>query len=388
MIKKLTTPYYLYDKNTFLKCINKALLFFDPNSFDIHFALMANNNLELLSILKENEIKVFTSSTEELQIAVNCGYSKEEIVFCSNYLNEVEIKEVLSVNPIIIADSFSQLLDFYKFGQIEKIAIRIALESSFYKEISELQVQRQGIHINNLNETIEFCKDNSIKIIGIHTYIGTNIQKHDHFNLGINKLFEVATLFEDIEFIDIGGGFGYNYQLSQCDIDFAKLSELLKEKIINFKKSHGKELRIKLEPGRSIIASSGQIVCTVIDITDYEGKTIIGVDTNLSNFSRTYIYNQQHKILPEASKNESSDTFKNAYICGNSIKSDDFFAENIEFPKVQIGDKLVISDVGAYGYSMSMNFCSKLKPGEYLQDEDGNINQIRKPQLINDLLNQ
>lgn len=380
----IPTPYYKYNEVLILEQVKK-LVSSNVIVQNIHFSLMANNNIYLLKIIKNNGLGVFISSLQELLIAQKAGFSNKQIIFCSSNLNASEIEQVINANPIIIADSFNQLEKYIQGGRLKQIGIRISFEPEFYKQYGTLEIQRQGLSEHKLLEAIEVCDKSHVRIIGIHSYLGTNISNIELYKDGLTKLFNCAILFKDIEFIDLSGGFGLDYSIKDSDfniVDIVKYFE--KERLKHTQLSNSIEL--KIEPGRFIMGPAGKLICSVTEVFEKDGKTFIGVDTNLSNFPRPYIYGEYHLITVYERKNENKTLLQNVYIVGNSAKSDDFFALDIEFPLVEEGDRLCIHYAGAYCYSMSSNFCAQLRPAEYLLTIKNEIVKIRKKETLETLL--
>ncbi len=382
----LRTPYYIYDKSIIRQQIEK-LVEANIKRSNIHFSLMANNNIHLLKIIKNTGIGVFVSSIQELQIALSANFKKDQIVFCSSNLNNEEIDFVIKESPIIVADSYSQLKKFISNNIIDEIAIRISLSPELYKKYNEIEIQRQGISISQIKDAINYCKINNIKIIGIHTYLGTNVRNISFYKEGLNELLNLSQGLNNLGFIDMSGGFGLDYKVSDSEFNIDEVVKHFENKRLN-NPNLSKSIELKIEPGRFIMASGGKLITKVIEVNKKDANVYIGVDTNLSNFPRPYIYKESHLITAIKRKNKTESKFSNAFICGNSVKSDDFFVQNIDFPFVEEGDLLCFHYAGAYCYSMSSNFCSLLKPAEYLIEENTNkIKLIRKKESIQSYLN-
>jgi diaminopimelate decarboxylase len=384
ILERIHTPFYIYDEDVINKQIHR-LIYSKIMPGNVHYSLMANDNLQILKIVKNQGIGAFASSMNELMIALKAGFDKSQIVFCSSNLSDDEIRTISSIGPILITDSFMQLKKYSLMGGIKEIGIRISFESEFYKKHGVLDVHRQGVAEKDLDQVQEFCRNNSIKVIGLHTYIGTNIADIEVFKKGLDRLVNCLTPFDNIKFVDISGGFGLDYGKIEQDFKVSTLINYFDNEISKkYKSDNG--IQIKVEPGRFIIGSAGKLFCSVIEVKEKDGQVFIGVDTNLSNFPRPYIYKISHLITVEERKSNTEKFYNNAYICGNSAKSDDFFLSATTFPVVEEGDILCIHHTGAYCYSMSSNFCALLRPAEYLLKKSGEIIKIRNAETLDTLL--
>jgi diaminopimelate decarboxylase len=385
IIQKYNTPTYIYFQekieDNFLHLKNRI----NFNNLNIHFAVMANNNIKLLKILKNIGCGVFVTTLEELYLVKVAGFTNKDVIFQGNCLKTEEIKNISGKGINIICDSIEQVLNFKKIGGIKKIGIRIKYDKNFYNSIYENPIQRQGIEIERISVALELAKKNDIKISGFHSYIGTNVQNHTPFIKSLRLLIKEAKKNQNLEYIDLSGGFGISYPKNESFLNFNKLGSIINKEMNKLNTFFNKEIELKIEPGRILIGDSAYLLTRVTEIKRDRNKVFIGTDTNLSNFSRPYIYKEYHKIINLSQRN-TRNLEKNVYICGNSAKSDDYFAQDISFPKTREGDILAITSVGAYGFSMSSNFCGRLKPIEILIKRNGNIEIIRKREIYKDLL--
>lgn len=379
----METPYYIYDESILNNQIDK-LLKTNIKNYNIHFSIMANNNINLVKIIMKKGIGVFASSITELEIALKIGFKNNQIVFCSSNLKKHEIEFVAKVNPIIVAGSLIQLNKYISYGNVKEIVLRVSFSPEFYKKYGELEIQRQGIEIGNFNVAVDYCSKKNVKIIGIHSYLGTNITNVNIYKEGISLLLNLSKGLTNIKFFDISGGFGLDYMNKDADFNIGYLSEYFYDELSM--QTFSNSIELKIEPGRFIIAPAGKLICSVTEIFEKDNKVFIGVDTNLANFPRPYIYKHQHLITVYQRKNDIRKMFSNVFICGNSAKSDDFFAQDISFPFVEEGDTLCFHYAGAYSYSMSSNFCALLKPSEYLLNKESSLIKIRDRENIETLL--
>jgi diaminopimelate decarboxylase len=379
------TPYFLYSELNIVIQIQKLL----NNGIiekNIYYSLMANNNIQLLQIIKENGLGVFTSSLSEIQIALHAGFNSKQIIFCSSNLNLREIQQLVDIDPVIIADSYNQLLKYLNYNKLKQIGIRISFAPEFYKTYGALEIQRQGLSEEQLPAAIELCRNKKVQIIGIHSYLGTNISNVEFYKAGISKLLKCVSSLNDLSFIDLSGGFGLDFSKENSDFNISDVVKFFDVERQKYSKLSSL-LEFKIEPGRFIISPAGNLICTVIEIIEKDGNIFIGVDANLSNFPRPYIYKDYHLITVCDREVRHDKILSGVYIVGNTAKSDDFLAQNIEFPEVQEGDRLCIHYAGAYCYSMSSNFCAQLKPAEYLITKENELVKIREEETLDSFLN-
>ena len=101
----------------------------------------------------------------------------------------------------------------------------------------------------------------------------------------------------------------------------------------------------------------------------------------METLMRPALYGAYHRIYKIGNHENDKDTFDfTGQICENT----DRIAIKRSFPKVNEGDIISIMDVGAYGFTMSHQFCTRPKAAEILLDGDKS-SLIRKRESIEDL---
>lgn len=196
----------------------------------------------------------------------------------------------------------------------------------------------------------------------------------------MDRLLSFAEKFKNLEYIDIGGGFGVQGKLNERVFDWQMFGSAITDRMTKLCGLLNREIELKMEPGRSIIGNAGILLARVTEVMRRNKRTYIGIDTSLSNFARPYIYGQQHEIILTSDYTERPKE-ENVYICGNTVASGDYLAKNISFPRVEKGDLLAIMCTGAYGFSMSSHFCCRMRPAEVMI-KDNNICLIREREAI------
>lgn len=367
---KYGTPLYVYNEGIILDNIRKIKSAFKYGFTDIHFALMCNSNPYILQKLKKNGIKAFVCSPGELFVALKSGFSLQDIILSGTGFTDEELSSFTESRSHVIIDSLGLLKRFGKLNQGGCVGVRINFDfhnESFTNDVYWGTKNRMGIWERDIPKALNIAKEHNIKFVGIHQYSGTNILDSTLLLSIAKRLISLTKNFPDIEYVDIGGGFGVDYQNGE-DFKWSKFGnevvKLLKE--LSRKKNH--DIRLKLEPGRSIIGTAGALVAEITDIKRVKNTTFVCTDTSLSNFIRPYLYKAYHKIrvIPQIESDSNNKIIKNCSICGNTVAINDFLGKGRSLHQMTIGDLILISDVGAYGYSMSSHFCGRTRPAEVM----------------------
>lgn len=376
---KYGTPLYIYDADLISQNIAKIKTSFKYKPVDIHFALMGNSNPRLLQLIYREGIKAFVCSPGELFIALKCGFNSENIIANGTGFTNEDIVSFIENGIQMNMDSLGLLERYGKLNPGGKVGIRINFDFSkdfhhgVYPEIYWGETNRMGIFEKDIHKALDIAQKCNLKIIGLHQYSGTNILDYQKFLIIIEKLFNLVNNFDNLEYIDIGGGFGVDYENAQ-NFSWNKFGDMVDKKMENIAQILGHNICLKLEPGRSIIASAGILVGKIVDIKEIDNSLFLVTNFGMSNFVRPYLYNAYHKvrIIPMTEKSISISD-KICHVCGNTVAINDFLAKNREFTHASIGDLMLIEDVGAYGFSMSSHFCGRTRPAEVLVNNKEDI---------------
>jgi diaminopimelate decarboxylase len=202
------------------------------------------------------------------------------------------------------------------------------------------------------------------------------------------SILSIARQFDDLEFVDFGGGFGipYKKQANQPRLDLKELGGKLSEIINTFVKEYGKDIEFKIEPGRYIVAESSILLGKVFATkTNYNIK-YIGTDLGFNVLVRPVMYDSHHDIEIYRKNDTPSLKEEIVRIVGNICETGDIMAKDRNLPEIIENDILGVLDAGAYGYSMCSNYNNRLRPAEVLIGVDGNPRLIRRRDTLEDLV--
>jgi diaminopimelate decarboxylase len=202
------------------------------------------------------------------------------------------------------------------------------------------------------------------------------------------NILSLARQFENLEFIDLGGGFGipYNKQSDDPRLDLKELGGKLSEVIHSGVKEYGKNIEFKIEPGRYIVAESGILLGKVYALKTNYNINYIGTDLGFNVLVRPVMYDSHHDIEIYRGSDMPSVKEETVRIVGNICETGDIIARDRSLPEIFKNDILGVLDAGAYGYSMSSNYNNRLRPAEVLIGTDGNPRLIRRRDTLDDLV--
>ena len=391
LLSKYGSPLYVYDKNILINRCNDMINFKNKleNNLNVnvsmHYSIKANENLNLLKIIKDCGLKVDSMSELELYLAKLVGFSNEDILYVCNNITLEEMKNAYDNNILICLDSISQVETWGKNFPNSNIMVRINTGvlgvGHSDKVITSGKETKFGISVLDINELFNITKKYNLNIVGVHNHLGSlflNDKIDDYLN-GIKSFLEVvSTYFPSIEILDLGGGFGVPYKdEDRLDLDLLcdKLTDLIKSYKLNIKE-------IKFEPGRYIVCECGMIYGRVTSIKKLNNY-YIGTDIGMNDLIRPAMYDAYHKIelFPKGDTEVITANF-----CGTICESSDILGKDRVVNMPIVDDNVVVYNAGAYGYSMSSNYTGRLKCAEILIDNGKDI-LIRKRETIEDIVN-
>jgi diaminopimelate decarboxylase len=213
----------------------------------------------------------------------------------------------------------------------------------------------------------------------MHT--GSDIKDVNVFLQGLEVMFELATHFPNLKFIDLGSGFKVPYQDGDVQTDIDLLGEKVAEAFTAYQQETGKDLQVWFEPGKFLVSESGYFIVKANVIKQTTATVFVGVNSGFNHLIRPMFYDAYHRIR-NISNPKGSDRI---YTVVGNICETDTFAWDRTLNEVREGDFLVFYNAGAYGFEMSSNFNSRLKPAEVMM-LDGEAKLIRRRDTFDDLL--
>ena len=235
--------------------------------------------------------------------------------------------------------------------------------------------------MTRLNKYYQLLNEYNLFIRGLQIHTGSDIEDADVFVKGIEVLFDIIPHFKELEFVDLGGGFKVPYKDGDTETDINKLAQKVEEAFANHPNPGNKHLQVWFEPGKFLVSAAGYFVTQVNVIKETSATTFASVNSGFNHLIRPMFYNSYHRI--ENISNEKGPE-KHYSVVGNICETDTF-AWDRKINEIKEGDYLVFYNAGAYGFEMSSNFNSRLKPAEVLV-KDGKASLIRRRDSFEDLL--
>ena len=388
ILKTNKTPFYIYSENQITFNYLKFANTFKKTNPLICFAAKSNSNLNILRILSRLGAGADVVSGGELLKALKAGIKPNKIVFSGVGKTEEELKIAISKRILLInceSESEAKLVNNLGKKLKKKVSIGFRLnpniDAKTHKNISTGKADNKfGLSIKNFKIFLKTFKSfKNIKLDALSVHIGSQILSDAPFRKTLNVMSKlIKELKLNLKYVDLGGGFGINYTDKEKPINLSKYSKL----VHNFSKKIN--CRIIFEPGRSIIGNTGLLVSKIQFIKKGTNKNFIIIDAGMNDFMRPALYEAFHKIIPIAKK--SSKMRDKIEFVGPICESTCKFGVYKNYPKINENDFVAITNVGAYGSSLSSNYNTRPLIAEILINKN-KFRYIRKKQNLLKLIN-
>ncbi len=375
------TPCYVYSFKTLVEHLQKlqrALRELDPL---ICFSMKSNSNLTLCKALVDCGAGLDIVSGGELYRALKIGTDPQKIVFAGVGKSDEEIKEALHRRILFFnVESIPELERINQIAAQERRRPNIALRVNPNVESSTHHYIKTGVGTSKFGLDFETAvklfkekrKYPSVRLVGIHVHIGSQITESRPF---VQALRKTVDLIEELKrhghwigWLNIGGGLGIIYQR-----ETPLTPRQFADAVVPILK--GKGLRIILEPGRFISGNAGILLTRVQYIKETPAKQFVIVDASMGDLIRPSLYGAYHKIVPVIKRATDPSTALRAGdrrrttavdVVGPICESGDFLGKDRELPGLQQGDLLAVMSAGAYGFTMASNYNSRPRPAEVM----------------------
>ena len=386
--KKNKTPFYLYSsKQIEENYINFSKIFKNVNPL-ICFAVKANTNLTIMKILGKLGSGADVVSGGELLKALKAGIKPNKIVFSGVGKTEEELELAIKNKILLInVESESEAILINKIGRkvnkIISIGFRINpnVDAKTHKKISTGKAENKfGVSIKNFSSFYKNINQfKNLKIDAVSVHIGSQILSDAPYKKTLDVLSKVfSNLNIKLKYVDLGGGFGIKYSKKDKQINLNNYAKL----VYNFKKKLNCD--IIFEPGRSLVGNTGILVSKIQYIKKGLNKNFIIIDAGMNDFMRTALYDANHDIVPIIKTNTKS--LEPIEFVGPICETSCKFIKYKKYQKMKEGDFIAITDVGAYGSSLSSNYNTKPFIAEILVGNK-KFKIIRKKQDLLKLIN-
>lgn len=385
LIERFGSPLYVYDEQVIRAQARKLKRAFAGPRVRILYSCKANTSMAVLRVIREEGLGIDAVSPGEIHLALRAGFRPADILYTGNNVTDDELRFALARKVEVNVDSLSALERFGRICPGGRVSVRINPDvgaGHHAHVITGGPDSKFGVWFAETPDVQRIAAQHRLRIVGLHQHIGSGVRSAAAFARAVAALLTVAARFEELEFIDIGGGLGVPYAPGQKSLDVAGLGRMLSGRFKRFCRSYGRNLTLVLEPGRYLVAEAGVLLTRVNTIKATPRHVFVGTDSGFNHLIRHPLYGAHHEIL-NASRVRGKRQF--VAVCGNVCESGDLFTHGRSITKFREGDVAAILNAGAYGFAMSTQYNSRPRPAEVMV-KTGKSRLIRRRDQLADLI--
>jgi diaminopimelate decarboxylase len=391
LAREFGTPLYVYEEAVIRRQCRLFKESFAGAPLDIHYALKANFNPAVLAVMREEELSIDAVSPFEVRLCLEVGFAPERIIFTGNNTTEEELRFCLEHGVAVNVGSLAELEVYGRLNPGGPVALRINPDvgaGHHNHVITGGPDSKFGIYHTESDAIHALLEKHRLQLKGIHSHIGTGILETAQMLEAMEIILRTAERFPELEFIDFGGGFGIPYRDGHKGLPLPELGKAMGERFAQFCETYGRHLRMKLEPGRWLVAQAGTLLVRVTNMQSTPAHTFAGTDSGFNHLLRPALYGAYHEVV-NASRVEGER--QAVVVAGNVCESGDVFTQNAEgiedrpVSKPEIGHLLALRDAGAYSFALSSNYNLRPRPAEVMVSE-GHARLTRRRETYEDLV--
>ena len=374
--RELETPFYYYDVNVLretLSCINKEAGKY--NNFCVHYAVKANANHKVLTIIRESGLGADCVSGGEIRAAIKAGFPTNKIVYAGVGKTDWEINLGLDYDIFCFnVESVPELEIINELaaakGKTARVAFRINPNVGAHTHANittGLAENKFGISMEDMDKVINMAGTlPHVKFVGLHFHIGSQILDMGDFVALCNRVNELQEKLYArqiiVEHINVGGGLG---------IDYAHPNRQAIPNFTEYFATYHKHLKLRpqqtlhFELGRAVVGQCGSLISKVIYVKQGTNKQFAILDAGMTDLIRPALYQAYHKIENITSE-EPMETYD---VVGPICESSDVFGKAIDLNKAHRGDLFALRSAGAYGEILASAYNCRALPKGYTSEE-------------------
>lgn len=393
LAEKYSTPLYVYDEET-IRTIAREYkdAFQDYPNINMLYASKAFMTKAICKILADEGFGFDVVSGGEIYTAHSAGVEMSTCLFNGNNksYDELEMALKLGVGKISV-DNFLELALLNQIASshnkkvdiLMRITPGIECHTHEYIQTGHLD-SKFGFDLTQLDEAFELIRDeyHNLNVIGLHAHIGSQIFEtqiyYDEVEVILKEIARIKQKFGiELHTINLGGGLGIKYTEADQPPTINEIAQKIKSSIEdNSKKYNTGDITIFIEPGRSLVGTSGVTLYTVGSSKQVpDGKKYVAVDGGMADNPRPSLY--QALYTSQVANKPDAELTETVTIAGRFCESGDILIKDVKMPELEEGDIICVYDTGAYGYSMSSNYNRVLKPAAVL------VNNAQSDIIIN-----
>ncbi|NHN42631.1 diaminopimelate decarboxylase [Halorubellus sp. JP-L1] len=376
---------------------------------DVHYAAKANALGRLLDVLHDAGAGVECASAGEVVRALDAGVPGDRVHYTAVNPPAPDLDTVVELwtdgvaaDLTVTAGAEDTVARLANRGYDGRFCVRVnpGVGAGHHEKVRTGADAKFGVPIERALDVARTARAAGMDVVGVHAHAGSGIQDAEDLDAHREMVARVGDVARDLdaefdlEFVDVGGGFGVPYRETDGALDLDAVSDATRDALGDV------DAELVVEPGRYLVADAGVLLADVNTVKQTAETTVVGVDAGMTTLARPAIYGAYHALRNVSADGEDSGTDEpssaaeadtatrvgdgrgevRATVTGPICESADVFAEDRPLPEPRRGDVLALGNAGAYGYEMASNYNSRPRPASVvLADDDATLARRREP---------
>lgn len=355
VVGSIGTPVYVIDITRVRENFERMRAAFPAAG--IHYAVKANTSPPVVRSLNELGAGMECVSAGEVSRVMDTGVEANEILYTAVNPPGRDLEFVTDINGLTITVGSRDTLDrLSERGFAGQICVRVnpGVGAGHHEHVATGGNPKFGVPYGEAEEVMEYASEQGCEVVGVHAHAGSGILGDDiaaHTELVTRLANIVRSSALDLEFVDVGGGFGVPYRPEDPPLNLALVAEATREALADV------SAEVVIEPGRYFVADAGVLLTRINTVKETPETVVAGVDAGMNTLIRPALYDAYHPIrtvAPGVANREK----KGVTVAGPICESADVFCADRRLPAPVRGDLVVVGNAGAYGWEMSSQYNS------------------------------
>jgi len=349
---------------------------------EVMYAAKANTGRATLATLVDEGVPIECAAAGEIERALAAGADGDEIQYTAVNPPDRDLDygvERWEEYPglTVTAGARDTLDRLAERGFDGRLALRVnpGIGTGHHEKVATGKDAKFGLPASEMPEVAAAARER-FDLVGLHAHVGSGVLADDipDHREAIGRVADIARGVGDLEFVDVGGGFGVPYHPDEDPLDVEEVARAVRAEL------DGVDATLKLEPGRYVVADAAVIVTRVNTLKDTPGTTVVGVDAGLTTLIRPAMFDAYHPMRTLGREKPVEPLSVGGPLCTSA----DVFCTDRPLARPERGDLLAIGNAGAYGYELTTQFHSQPRPAE-VSLEHGEARITREREDLSDV---
>jgi diaminopimelate decarboxylase len=361
------TPLYVVDRDRVRE--NAARLEAAFPDADRRYAVKAHTGRAVLSTLRDAGVGAECASAGEVAKALDAGFDGAAVTYTAVNPPAEDLDYVVErwhdePELTVTAGAEDTLDRLAERGFDGRLCVRVnpGVGAGHHEKVRVGADAKFGVPYDRAADVVADAAER-FDVVGVHAHAGSGISGDDlanHREL-VSRMGELArevtAAGTDLEFVDVGGGFGVPYREDESPLDLPAVADATREALGDV------DAQLAVEPGRYLVADAGVLLTRVNTVKAAPETTVVGVDAGMTTLLRPAMYDAYHALRSLAPDAEDRET-RPVTVTGPICESADVFCTDRPLATPARGDLLAVGNAGAYGYEMASTYNARPRPAE------------------------